>query len=213
VGDASEQVDGRRRRRTQNRDAVIDALVTLIGSGRFDASTTEIAEQAGISPRSLFRYFEDADDLLRAAVARHHELARPYLDLGVGPGDPLPRRIAALVAARAQLWEAVGPSARVARMRAPVIPMLAAELARNRAMQRSQLEQLFEPELTAMAPDEARAALAAVDVLCSFEAHDLVRHDQGLPPGVAETALVRALTALLVPARPVVTAPAGATDR
>ena len=105
-----------------------------------------------------------------------------------------------MVATRSQLWEAVGPSARVARMRAPVVPMLAAELARNRAMQRAQLEHLFGPELAAMGPEEARAALAAVEVLCSFEAHDLVHHDQGLPPGIAETALVRALTAVLRPA-------------
>lgn len=199
--------DGRKRRRAQNREAVIDALVALIGSGRFDASTTEIAQEAGISPRSLFRYFDDVDDLLQSAVARHHELARPFLRIDADPSDPLARRIAALVSARAQLWETVAPSARVARMRAPVVPMLAAELARNRAFQRAQLEELFSPELAAMEPQHARAVLTAVDVLCSFEAHDLVRNDHGLPAGVAEAALVQALTALL---RPLPTAPGGA---
>jgi AcrR family transcriptional regulator len=197
--DANQQEDGRKRRRTQNRDAVIDALVTLIGSGRFDASATEIAEHAGISPRSLFRYFDDTDDLLQAAVARHHELARPFLQLDVRPDEPLARRIAAVVVARAQLWDAIEPSARVARMRAPVNPTLAAELARNRALQRAQLQQAFAPELEAMGADEARATLAAVEVLCSFESHDLIRNDQQLPAGVAEMALVRALTALFRP--------------
>lgn len=201
VAGADEQ-DGRRRRRAQNREAVIDAFVTLIGSGRFDASTTEIAEQAGISARSLFRYFDDTDDLVQAAIARHHDKAKPFITVAATPDEPLARRIAAVAVARARLWDTVEASARVARMRAPVNPVLAAELARNRALQRAQLEELFAPELGAMEPDDARATLAAVEVLCSFEAHDLIRHDQGLEPGVSEAAVVRALTALLKPAGP-----------
>jgi AcrR family transcriptional regulator len=194
-----ERVDGRRLRREQNRSAVIDALVELLGSGRFDASTTEIAEAAGLSPRSLFRYFDDADDLLRAAIAQHHRRARPHLVLGVSAADPLPARIEGLVAGRLRLWEVVEPTARVARMRAPIVPLLATELARNRAIQREQIRALLAPELDAMPEEEARSTLAAAEVLCSFESWDLLRRDQGLTAEQAGAALTRGLTALLAP--------------
>jgi AcrR family transcriptional regulator len=189
-------VDGRRRRREHNRRAVIEALVGMLGSGRFDASTAEIAEAAGLSARSLFRYFDDVDDLLRAAIAYHHELARPHLVLGVTVDDDLATRIDGLVRGRLQLWEAVEPTARLARMRAPIVPLLAAELARNRARQREQIRQLLAPELEALGAEGA-AALAAVEVLCSFESFDLVRRDQGLSPAEAIDTLTRALAALL----------------
>ncbi|HRE00682.1 MAG TPA: TetR family transcriptional regulator, partial [Ilumatobacteraceae bacterium] len=65
------QVDGRRGRRDRNRDAVVDALLTLYHDGVLEPSADAIAEQAGLSARSLFRYFDDLDDLQRAAVERH----------------------------------------------------------------------------------------------------------------------------------------------
>jgi AcrR family transcriptional regulator len=198
VTEESVQVDGRRLRRESNRRAVIDALVDLLGSGRFDASTAEIAEAAGISARSLFRYFDDVDDLLRAAIAHHHDLARPYLALAVDAGDELDDRIDGLVQARLGLWNAVEASARVARMRAPVLPALAAELARNRALQREQIRQLLAPELDALGTEGA-PALAAIEVLCSFESFDLLCRDQGRSTQEAAATLTRALAALLAP--------------
>ena len=54
------EVDGRRERRAGNRQAALDALVELFGDDRFQPSTAEIAERAGISARSLFRYFDAA---------------------------------------------------------------------------------------------------------------------------------------------------------
>ena len=47
---ASATVDGRRLRREQNREAVIDALVELFEEGSYTPSSGEIAERAGISP-------------------------------------------------------------------------------------------------------------------------------------------------------------------
>jgi AcrR family transcriptional regulator len=52
--------DGRRLRRHHNREAVIDALPGLFDNGIYRPSAAEIAERAGLSPRSLFRYVDDA---------------------------------------------------------------------------------------------------------------------------------------------------------
>jgi len=190
-------MDGRRLRREQNRQAVVEALVSLYADGHYQPSAAQVAERSGLSPRSVFRYFEDVDDLARAAVAHHLDRARPLLPVEVGVDEPMPAKVAELVRRRIALWEAVGPSARVARMRAPVHEVLAAELRRNRAAQRAQIERLFAPELDALAPGRRRRALAAADVLCSFESYDMLRHDQELAVEDVTATLTDALEAVL----------------
>ena len=99
--DVAEEVDGRRLRREQNREAVLDALVGLFTEGFYQPSANEIAERAGISPRSLFRYFDDVDDLNRAAIERQLAAARPQLDIGIGPDAPTKAKVERVVEARA----------------------------------------------------------------------------------------------------------------
>jgi AcrR family transcriptional regulator len=184
--------DGRRLRREQNREAVIDALLALIREGVYTPSTAQVAARAGLSPRSLFRYFDDVNDLHRAALDRQLELALRLVDPHVGPAEPTARKITAVVRARAEMFEVIRPAARALRAAANRRPMLAGQLGRNRAFLRLQLSELFEPEL-------ARSAevLPALDVLCSFESYDLLRHDQGLSRSRAEAALRTAMSALL----------------
>src|SRR5205814_1543558 len=110
------ELDGRRMRRTLNREAVLDALMALFEEGHYAPSTNEIAERAGISPRSLFRYFDDVDDLNRAVVERELAAARPLLDAPIGPDAPTEDKIDAVVAARLRLHEATAPAARAARL-------------------------------------------------------------------------------------------------
>jgi AcrR family transcriptional regulator len=178
--------DGRRLRREANREAVVDALVSLYADGHYQPSAAQVAERSGLSPRSVFRYFDDTDDLTRAAVAQHLERARPLLPVDIAVDAPLAAKVTELARRRVGLWEAVGASARVARMRAPLNPTLATELQRNRAAQRAQIERLLAPELAGLPAGRRRRALAAADVLCSFESYDMLRHDQGL--GVRDVA-------------------------
>src|SRR6476469_4717258 len=115
---AETQVDGRRLRREQNREAVIDALVALFAEGSYTPSSSEIAERAGISPRSLFRYFDDVDDLNRTAVERHINAHRALFDVPVRPDEPTADKIERFIDARVRLHEAVAPGARAARLQA-----------------------------------------------------------------------------------------------
>ena len=127
----------------------------------------------------MFRYFDDVDDLCRAAVERQQERVADLLALEVERDAPLAARVAAAVEHRQRLFDAIGAVATVARLRAPFQPALATQLERGRRALREQLRRLFAPELTALGPAKAARVLAAVDVLCSFEAHDLLRHAQG----------------------------------
>ena len=187
------EVDGRRQRREDNRKAVLDALVEMFAEGVYQPSSNEIAERAGLSPRSLFRYFDDVDDLSRAAIERQLAAARPLLDIGVGPEAPLETRIQRLAEARVRLFEAIAPAARAARVCAPRRPVIAEQMREARSYYRHQVARLFAAELDRTGGD----LLPALDVLCSFESYDLLRRDQGLSRARTVTALIEALTALL----------------
>lgn len=190
--DSSVDLDGRRLRREQNREAVVHALVELFTEGNYQPSTAEIASRAGLSQRSLFRYFDDIDDLNRAAIEYQQEAARPLLDPGVGAQAPTAEKIDRIVAARIALYEAIEPGARAARVCAHRHTIVQAQLRESRSFLRHQLERLFAPELKHRA-----SALPALDALLSFETHQLLRHDHGNSRPKTHAALTAAVAALL----------------
>jgi AcrR family transcriptional regulator len=198
-GVAPAETDGRRLRRALNREAVVDALLDLYGEGNLRPSTDEIAERAGISPRSLFRYFEDADDLAGEAVTRQLGRAMPLLPLGVGADAPFDDRVAALVDQRLRLFSTVGQAAHVSRLRAPFQPRLATSLTEGRRFLRSQVRTLFAAELAAMPDARAEASLAGADILASFESYQLLTGDQELTLADARAVLIATLVTMLTP--------------
>ncbi len=189
--------DGRQLRRQRNREAVVEALLDLYSEGNLNPGTEEIATRSGLSPRSLFRYFDDVDDLIRTAVDRQRRRAIPLVPIDAPVDAPLAMKVTALVDQRFRLFAVVGNAAAVSRLRSPFQPLLAAELARNRAFLRSQMGTLFAPELAAMGPEAAARSLAMADVVASFESHHLLRHDQGLSTAQAKAAMAGALIAIL----------------
>ena len=179
-------VDGRHARRAENREAVIDALVELFHDGVYEPGSALIAERAGLSPRSLFRYFDDIDDLTHAAIDRHMAEARPLVDLEIGDGASLSIRIERLVDARIRLYDAIAPGARAARVCAHRNEAVARQIHDSRRYLREQIRQLFAPEQ----PD-----VATIDALCSFETYELLREHQSKQK--VRSTLIGALTALL----------------
>src|SRR5215207_3473812 len=139
--------DGRRARRDRNRSSVVQAMLDLFNEGTFAPSADEIAERAGLSSRSLFRYFDDLDDLVRAAIGRQLERVRPTLILDFDPDDSLPARIDAFVDQRLRMFAAVGLVGHVTRIRSHYQPIIATELRTLRAMLRAHIERIFRPEL------------------------------------------------------------------
>ena len=185
--------DGRRLRREQNREAVIDALLGLFSAGSYQPSCAEIAASAGLSPRSLFRYFDDVEDLYHAAADRHMRAALPLFQLSVGPQDQAADKIQAVAHSRVRIYERVAPTARALRVGASRNDLLAAGLARVGTVLRGQLSELFAPELAG----RSEFVLPAVEVLCSFSSYDRLRSESGLSPEAVTATLVAALTALL----------------
>jgi TetR/AcrR family transcriptional regulator of autoinduction and epiphytic fitness len=189
--------DGRHRRRQANREAVVEALLSLYRDGHLTPSADAIAERAGISARSLFRYFDDTEAMVRTAIARQQEHLAPLYDHGATVHQPVQERIERFVAGRARLLEEMGDVGRLARARSIEQSLLAAELRRIRGALRAQVTDLFAPELTERTRADRATTLAALDVATSREAHDLLRHDQGLSPARAARAMATTVARLL----------------
>jgi AcrR family transcriptional regulator len=169
--------DGRRQRRSRNREAVVDALLAIVAEGDLAPNAEAVAARAGLSSRSLFRYFDDVDDLCRAAIARQHERVATLLERPVDVDGAVGSRARDAVTHRVELFDAMGDVGRLARLRAPFQPLIADQLAAVRRLLRERMATALAPELDG--PGTSQAALDAADVLCSFEAYRLLRDDLG----------------------------------
>ena len=191
--------DGRTARRDRNREAVLDAVLDLFADGAVAPVPAEVAERSGVSLRSVYRYFDDMDSLVRAAIARNLARMGPFFDLDDPGIGPLVERIDRTVAARLRLYDGIAPMARAAVARAPQNAIIAERLEETRLLLRRQVEEMFAPELAARGQDEARELVAAADVLLELDSLDHLRRHRRMAAAEAQAVLVRALRALFAP--------------
>jgi AcrR family transcriptional regulator len=197
LDDASGGGDGRTARRDRNRVAVLDAVLTLFSEDNPNPSPEQVAQRSGVSLRSVYRYVADADDLIRSAIERHVEIVQPLFvidDLGRGS---LPHRLETFIDARLRLYEAIAPTARAARLRAPTNDAIRRQLELRRRFLREQTERQFAPELDRLGAPVRAAVLGAVDALTQIETIDLYRHLRRCSPNDTRQMLDIALRALL----------------
>lgn len=189
-------VDGRRLRTERGRAAVVDAMLALYEDGNPAPGAADIAERAGVSERSVFRYFEDLESLARAAIER--QLGRVATQFAAPPSDrPLPERIEALARQRVRIHTRVAPVARAALLLEPSVTAVAEGLEFRRAALREQTAALFSPELAALPARERRILAAALDAATSIETVEYLRVHANLSPGETRAAIAQTLRALL----------------
>jgi AcrR family transcriptional regulator len=197
VSSPSLDEDGRRARRGRNREAVVDAFLELFREGELDPSAALVARRSGVSLRSVYRYFDDVDEMGRIAIQRHAETVRPLFDLpdlGVGSRSV---RINGLVAHRLSLYDQVAPVVRATMLRAPFQPVLAAGLELRRTQLHAQIEAHFAAELSPVRAAERRLVVDAIDVLTSFEAVEHLRTSRKLTPRACAALLTTSVDRLL----------------
>ncbi len=190
-------VDGRTLRRTRNRTAVIGALLDIIREGELHPGAAEIADRAGVSHRSIFRYFDDLDDLVRTAIDQAFEQAKPLAeipDIGVGTRT---ERIRSLVESRLELFEHVDATMQLARMRAPSIPAIDECVADIAEFFRRQVAQHFAPEFDELVEHERPLLVDGVLVLTSYDAYTIHLRLLGSDNERIRAAWVSALAAML----------------
>jgi AcrR family transcriptional regulator len=193
----SSELDGRRARRGRNREAVVDALLELFREGELNPSVAAVAERSGVSLRSVFRYFDDLDEMGRIAIQRHLERVGHLFELPDLAGASRSERIDALVSQRVALYERVAPVMRAALIRAPFQSVINNALRHRRDFLRAQVAEQFAPELATLDRTAAAMVLAGADVLTSFESMELLRVDHKLTTAKAAAAIKGSLDRLL----------------
>ncbi|MCW2544252.1 MAG: putative TetR family transcriptional regulator [Frankiales bacterium] len=190
-------VDGRTARRDRNSEAVLDTVHQMFVEGNFSPAVDEVAARSGVSLRSVYRYFEDTEALLRMAIQRRVSLVEGMFVLpGIGVGT-LQQRIEGVVNHRLVLHAKLGPTVRAAVLRAPYSPLLAEQVQRRRQLLSEQMAEHFAPELATMTKTKAEEVLACADALCEFEAMEHLRARRGMSVARTRKAMITGLTALL----------------
>ena len=195
----TERLDGRTARRDRNSEAVLDTVHEMFVEGNFSPAVEEVAARSGVSLRSVYRYFEDTEALLRMAIQRRVSLVESMFVLpGLGQGT-LEERIAGIVNHRLVLHAKLGPTVRAAVLRAPYSPLLAEQLQRRRALLTAQVAEHFAPELAALGKTKGEEVLTCADAICEFEVMEHLRVQRKLSVARTRSAMITGLTALLAP--------------
>lgn len=188
--------DGRTARRERNRTAVLDAVLELFGEDQTYPTPDEVATRSGVSLRSVYRYFDDRESLVRSAMEHHYLRIHHLFDLDVDPSDTLERRIERLAEQRLRLFEGAGAVFRAAIAQAENNELIKARVLDRRAFLVEQVHALFEPEIGALGP-KGPFVEAAVEVVNGFETVDHLRRFRGLSADETIKVLVEATTVLL----------------
>jgi AcrR family transcriptional regulator len=195
-GVAEVATDGRVLRGARNREAIVDALLTLYRGGELSPTTQQVAVAAGVAPRSVYHHFADMEGLIAEVSERQlrdhgHLMEAPPTD------GALDVRIRAVVTRRAELFEAVSAVRRAALLQAYRSPTIRRNLASLARRLRRQLETLFAPELQTRSAGARASLLDTLDLLTSWEAWDRLRVQQRLDADRARRVLTEAITTLL----------------
>ena len=190
------QADGRSARAARTRDAVVEALLTLIEEGDLRPTAQRVAEQARVSLRSVFQHFRDLESLFAAAADRQVERLGPA-PLDLPPSAPLEKRLDAFVAARSRILEQISPVRRAARLQEPFSEEIAQRLRWSRNAFRTEAERLFAPELALRPESERRGLLAALATASDWNAWEALRQHNELSVQEARRAMRRTMHALL----------------
>jgi AcrR family transcriptional regulator len=187
----TEAVDGRVRRGERSRQAIVEALLDLVGRGVLQPTAQQVAVRAGVGIRSVFRHFSEMERLFAAMNAHLEGDVQRLLEGGRRAGR-LTDRARALVRQRATLFDRILPYKRAAnlqRWRSRFLTNRHRELMRALRTDRRQ----WLPELDA-APADLQEA---VDLAIGFEAWDRLRGDRQLGQAAAVGVMERTLLALL----------------
>lgn len=166
-------IDGRTLRRTRNRDAVIAALLSMIREGTLHPGAAEIADRAGVSHRSIFRYFDDLDDLVRTTINQAFVDAGPLTEVAEIGNGSLDERVGRFVDARICLYQSVDNPMQLARMRANSIPSIDEEFARFAKVFRDQISVHFMEELSTHPEADRQHLVDGVLILTSYDSYSI----------------------------------------
>ena len=170
TADDQSAYDGRRARRDRNREAVVNAVVDLLTEGDPQPTAQVVADRSGVSLRSVFRYFEDLDSLLIAAIAEFKTRHADVIAFAPPPaGTRLEARVERWIDGRLRSYPVIARIMIAMYARARTNDQIMEALEAERRWTIDVLADLFEPELRALPEPEQRLMLAAVHTSTTIE--------------------------------------------
>jgi AcrR family transcriptional regulator len=166
--------DGRRLRSERSRQAIIEAMLSLVEEGVLIPTAQQVSERAGVGIRSVFRHFSDMESLYATADTRIRELYQGLFAGGNRKGT-LEERLLHAVEQRALAYDAISNHLLSTKAQLWRHPILREQYARTQRQLRKDLDDWL-PELGAL--DNAEREM--VDAITSFEHWNRLREQQGL---------------------------------
>jgi AcrR family transcriptional regulator len=193
---ATSLTDGRSARAARTRDAVVEALLSLLDDGSFRPTARQVAERAGVSLRSVYVHFDDLEDLFTAAAHSHFERVRDLVEAIPGDG-PLDTRLDAFVRQRERIHEASAQVRRAAVLQEPFSPALAEVLSLARQLSRAEIETVFASELGRHDGTDRHHLLLELEIVSNASTWEALRLQHDLPSEQARQVVADMLQALL----------------
>lgn len=143
----------------------------LVGGGVAIPTAEQVAKQAEVGIRTVFRHFADMEALYNAMADRLDEQERPYIAGGRRTGS-FEERSRNLIKRRTTAYDRMGPYLRAAKLKAPSSTVISSrEVGLARELRRDILDWL--PELY----ESPVAVVDALDMAISFESWDRMRFE------------------------------------
>lgn len=183
--------DGRRLRSAASRRRIVEAMRDLIREGTVSPRAEDVATKANVGLRTVFRHFDDMENLYREIAALALLEVGPMIDLPP-PTGTLEEKLDTMVERRTKLFERIMPF----RISADAIVHRSAYLLEDRNNMNAAFRDLAR---TALPPEmrKDRTLVEAVDAVLSFDFWRRLRVDQNLSVAQARRAMEMTGRALL----------------
>jgi AcrR family transcriptional regulator len=173
--------------------ALVEAAIDLFQAGNPEPSSRELAEQAQVSVRTVFKHYR-IDALYGAAAAA--QVGRSLSSIiPLPPRGPLATRIGATGHQRRQMFESMGRVLYAVQLRPSTAAVVSDALEEVATLLRSQIDFTFGPEITRH-PDRAHL-ITLLDLVTGWESWSSMRFRRQMSAATAERFLVSYMTELL----------------
>jgi AcrR family transcriptional regulator len=179
--------DGRKRRSSESREKIVHGMLRLVKAGEMHASAARVAEAAGVGLRSVFRHFEDMEQLYGQMSEIVAERIRPIL-LAPLTARGWKAQLLELAERRMKVFDEVMPFKVAGSLRRFKSKFLMDDYRLHLKMERATLEAILPEKVLG-----DKALLRAIEMVTSFQAWRRLRQDQNL-----STAEARDVTLLLL---------------
>ena len=97
--------DGRRLRSLTSQNIIVDAMIILVQRGILEPTAQQVADEAGIGIRTVFRQVQDKENLFSKMDEKVRANLQEILDRAAHPQGNLEERIEGLIELKAEIFE------------------------------------------------------------------------------------------------------------